>query len=45
MVEAGEMDELEAMFDDEAIDAFCEGIDSALDEVMGPKVTEYQFLV
>ena len=36
---------MDAMFDDEAIEAFCQSVDNALSEVMGPKVTDYEFLV
>ena len=45
MVEANEECDLDALLDDEAIEAFCQGIDGALDEVMGSKVSDYQFLV
>lgn len=38
-------EDLDELFDDDAIDAFCAGIDNALDEVMGPKVSDYDFLV
>ena len=40
-----DMNDVEDLFDDEAIEAFCLGIDNALDEVMGSKVTDYDFLV
>lgn len=37
--------DLDALLDDEAIEAFCQGIDGALDEVMGSKVSDYEFLM
>lgn len=37
--------EIDGLLDDAAIEAFCNGIDEALDDVMGPKVTDYDFLV
>jgi hypothetical protein len=39
-----EQAELDACFDDEAIDAFCNTIDDALDSVIGAKVTDHAFL-
>lgn len=40
-----DINNVEDLFDDEAIEAFCAVIDDALDEVMGSKVTDYDFLV
>jgi hypothetical protein len=46
MVEFNFKDEdLDDLMDDAAIEGFCACVDGALDEVMGPKVTDYDFLV
>ena len=44
MHDESEAAELDALIDDDMIDAFCEGIDHAFEDVIGAKVSSVELL-